>query len=157
MVRMGCVEAALVLWCRESLEFAARHLAGFGVPRALVTGNHDLEGEDFDTDEANLAAWQQVKPHCKAAVPAPCDPDARSRDLDAWCVCMESRNDLMTTMCCLPQIIGQRHYWAAELGNTVCIGLSTVRFRSNKFRQGQQPHFQISRRFLAAPHAEACG
>lgn len=33
------------------------------------------------------------------------------------------------------QIIGQRHFFAAELGDTVLIGLSTVRFRSNKFRQ----------------------
>lgn len=48
------------LLCRESLEFAERYLAGFDAPRALVTGNHDLEGEDFDTDEANLAAWRQV-------------------------------------------------------------------------------------------------
>ena len=46
--------------CRQSLEFAEQYLAAFGVPRALVTGNHDLEGEDFDTDEANLAAWRQV-------------------------------------------------------------------------------------------------
>ena len=27
---------------------------------ALVVGNHDLEGEDFETDEENLAAWSQV-------------------------------------------------------------------------------------------------
>ena len=45
---------------RESLKFAEQYLAAFGVPRALVTGNHDLEGEDFDTDEDNLEAWRQV-------------------------------------------------------------------------------------------------
>ena len=27
---------------------------------ALITGNHDLEGADFETDEDNLKAWQQV-------------------------------------------------------------------------------------------------
>jgi len=34
---------------------------------------------------------------------------------------------------CLLQIFRQRHYWAAELGDTLCIGMSTVRFRSNAF------------------------
>jgi hypothetical protein len=52
--------AACLACRRESLKFAEQYLAGFGVPRALVTGNHDLEGEDFDTDEANLEAWRQV-------------------------------------------------------------------------------------------------
>ena len=28
-------------------------------------------------------------------------------------------------------MFNQRHYWALEVGDTVCIGLSTVRFRSN--------------------------
>lgn len=32
------------------------------------------------------------------------------------------------------QVFGQRHYWSMELGNVVCIGISTVRFRSNAFR-----------------------
>lgn len=52
--------ASFVACRRESLTFAEQYLAGFGVPRALVTGNHDLEGDDFDTDEANLEAWRQV-------------------------------------------------------------------------------------------------
>ena len=56
----GLIMLSYALLCRESLEFAERYLAGFDAPRALVTGNHDLEGEDFDTDEANLAAWRQV-------------------------------------------------------------------------------------------------
>lgn len=33
---------------------------GFPCPRALVTGNHDLEGKEFETDTENLAAWSQV-------------------------------------------------------------------------------------------------
>ena len=42
------------------------------MPTALVTGNHDLEGTEFETDEANLAAWTEVSllriredPHCQ--------------------------------------------------------------------------------------------
>lgn len=73
----------------ESLRAAARFMQGFEIPMALVLGNHDLEGDDFDTDEANLAAWQEV--------------------------------------------FNQHHYWSAELGPALCIGMSTVRFRSNEF------------------------
>jgi hypothetical protein len=58
-----------VAWRRESLKFAEQYLAGFGVPRALVTGNHDLEGDDFDTDEANLEAWRQVLCFLTASIP----------------------------------------------------------------------------------------
>ena len=46
---------------RECLRVAAEYLSGFGaVPRALVVGNHDLEGDEFETDDQNLAAWVQV-------------------------------------------------------------------------------------------------
>ena len=45
-------------------EVAKEFLGGFGGPRVrLITGNHDLEGSEFDTgdaerdDAANLAAW----------------------------------------------------------------------------------------------------
>lgn len=31
------------------------------------------------------------------------------------------------------QAFQQRHYWAEQLGPVLCIGLSTVRFRSNEF------------------------
>ncbi|KAK9806310.1 hypothetical protein WJX72_009584 [[Myrmecia] bisecta] len=70
-------------------ETAKAFLEGFPVPRALVVGNHDLEGAEFDTDEENMAAWQQT--------------------------------------------FRQRHYWSADLGPVLCIGLSTTRFRSNEF------------------------
>ena len=40
---------------------AKRFMRRIPVPWALVTGNHDLEGEEFETDEANLAAWTQVQ------------------------------------------------------------------------------------------------
>ena len=40
---------------------AAEYLDGFlPVPAALVVGNHDLEGAEFESDAANLAAWAQV-------------------------------------------------------------------------------------------------
>ncbi|KAL6768266.1 hypothetical protein ACKKBF_B38445 [Auxenochlorella protothecoides x Auxenochlorella symbiontica] len=35
-------------------------LAGFDLPVALITGNHDLEGLEFKTDALNLAAWQET-------------------------------------------------------------------------------------------------
>lgn len=39
---------------------ARQWLATLGAPTLLVVGNHDLEGEEFSTDEDNLRAWQQV-------------------------------------------------------------------------------------------------
>lgn len=47
---------------RACFDLAAAYLGGFGVRFALVTGNHDLEGAEFPTDEGNLAAWHQVIP-----------------------------------------------------------------------------------------------
>lgn len=53
---------------------AHEYISGFKpVPAALVVGNHDLEGDDFETDEENLAAWRQVcgalrKIHAHASV-----------------------------------------------------------------------------------------
>lgn len=74
---------------RACFKLARQYLDAFGVPRALITGNHDLEGEEFETDEENLEAWQRE--------------------------------------------FGQRHYWAADLGRVLAVGLSTTRFRSNKY------------------------
>eukprot|EP00899_Mesostigma_viride_P000804 jgi/Mesvir1/10724/Mv13801-RA.2 len=73
----------------ECFETAKSFLDTFkakGVPYQLVTGNHDLEGIEFDTDAENLEAWRKI--------------------------------------------FGQHHYWVMDLGPAVCIGLSTVRFRS---------------------------
>ena len=39
--------------------------------------------------------------------------------------------------CVRVQVFKQRHYWSMELGNVVCLGISTVRFRSNAFRYGK--------------------
>lgn len=57
----GAAARAWVAGSRACFRVAAKYLAGFAaVPRALVVGNHDLEGSEFATDEANLAAWGQV-------------------------------------------------------------------------------------------------
>ena len=40
---------------------------------------------------------------------------------------------------CAAQVFQQRHYWAAELGDVVLLGISTVRFRSNDYRQASAP------------------
>jgi hypothetical protein len=50
----------------------------------------DLEGDEFEEDVENLAAWHEA--------------------------------------------FQQHHYWATELGPVLGVGLSTVRFRSNKHR-----------------------
>lgn len=36
---------------------ATEFLDGFGAPTGLILGNHDLEGDEFETDEENLVAW----------------------------------------------------------------------------------------------------
>ena len=42
---------------------ADAYLKGFlPIRAAVVTGNHDLEGEEFETDAANLAAWTKAGP-----------------------------------------------------------------------------------------------
>jgi hypothetical protein len=43
-------------------KLAAQYMGRFGLPAALVTGNHDLEGTEFETDADNLAAWSEVAP-----------------------------------------------------------------------------------------------
>lgn len=39
---------------------ASAFFSGFGVPVGLILGNHDLEGEEFESDEENLAAWHKA-------------------------------------------------------------------------------------------------
>ncbi|GFR41890.1 hypothetical protein Agub_g2676, partial [Astrephomene gubernaculifera] len=73
---------------RSCFEFARQYLDGFGVPYSLITGNHDLEGEEFESDEENLEAWSQV--------------------------------------------FQRPPYWCAQLGVARVVGLSTVRYRSNR-------------------------
>jgi len=50
-------------------QLAAKYMGRFKLPAALVTGNHDLEGGEFQTDADNLAAWTQVPPPCDTPPP----------------------------------------------------------------------------------------
>ena len=52
---------SLVVGGIKCFQVAKEFLDGFAIPAALVAGNHDLEGEEFETDEENLLAWQQVR------------------------------------------------------------------------------------------------
>lgn len=45
----------------ECLQVAKNYLDSFQMPFTTVAGNHDLEGEEFETDEENLQAWQQAR------------------------------------------------------------------------------------------------
>ena len=49
------------------------------------------------------------------------------------------------------QVFQQPHYWAAQAGPLLCIGLSTIRFRSNNFRSGPADACAHSLREQAAP------
>lgn len=45
---------------RDCFAVASEYLSTFGVPVALITGNHDLEGDEFECDRENLTAWQEA-------------------------------------------------------------------------------------------------
>ena len=105
----------------QCFKVADTYLRGFlPVRSAIVTGNHDLEGAEFETDVANLAAWTQVGAQHQLS----------------WTFRL-TRTSVITTdleELLQVQVFKQRHYWSMELGNVVCLGISTVRFRSNAFR-----------------------
>ena len=120
---------------------ADAYLKGFlPVRTAVVTGNHDLEGEDFETDEANLAAWTKVSRTCthlcngllpkQSAFGLACPWHFR------WMFILTQSMLLLYVIYIwgCSQVFKQRHYWSMELGNVICLGISTVRFRSNAFR-----------------------
>jgi len=46
---------------RACFDTALAFLGGFGSPFGVILGNHDLEGAEFETDEQNLAAWQEAR------------------------------------------------------------------------------------------------
>ena len=60
VVQLGDLGTGASSGNRDCFERAKQYLHGFGCPYAVITGNHDLEGVDFDTDAANLAAWRYV-------------------------------------------------------------------------------------------------
>lgn len=45
---------------RKCFDRAAEFMDGFQVPTALILGNHDLEGDEFETDEENLSTWKST-------------------------------------------------------------------------------------------------
>ena len=136
---------------REFLGSAAAERESFGAPPALVAGNHDLEGNTFDeiglrftslSDALSISSYsgdssdeededegeegggsggggrggkfgdnsrRRGFPSALAAAEA-----ADAANLEAW-----------------RSTFGQHHFWRAELGPAVLLGLSTTRFRSN--------------------------
>ena len=53
---------------RTCFEYARQYLDSFAdgsIPTSLILGNHDLEGDEYETDEENLGVWKQVfdQPH----------------------------------------------------------------------------------------------
>lgn len=41
-----------------------QYMDGFKLPYGMILGNHDLEGDEFQSDEENLAAWKEVGRAC---------------------------------------------------------------------------------------------
>lgn len=62
IVQLGDLGAYDAGWpgSRACFAVARSFLDGFGLPVALITGNHDLEAAEMETDEENLAAWQEA-------------------------------------------------------------------------------------------------
>eukprot|EP00890_Picochlorum_soloecismus_P006210 jgi/Picsp_1/6590/NSC_03933-R1_protein len=45
---------------RKCFDLAKDYLDSFNKPLGLILGNHDLEGDEFETDEENLSAWHKT-------------------------------------------------------------------------------------------------
>lgn len=58
VVQLGDVGTGALSGSPAAFETARLYLQSFKVPVHAITGNHDLEGTDFDDDEENLAAWE---------------------------------------------------------------------------------------------------
>ena len=74
---MNGAEHRLRIRGRACFETALAFLGGFGSPFGLILGNHDLEGDEFETDAQNLAAWHQARdmarlPYCLCWLVACC-------------------------------------------------------------------------------------
>lgn len=58
---LRCLDAPECLTgCTSPGLYGRDYMEAFGLPYALILGNHDLEGDEFATDQDNLAAWEQV-------------------------------------------------------------------------------------------------
>lgn len=60
LVQLGDLGTGPTSGSPQAFEYAASYLRGFHTPLSLVTGNHDLEGVQYDSDPDNLAAWEAV-------------------------------------------------------------------------------------------------
>ena len=62
LVQLGDLGSYDATWPGSTPCFAnaKAFLQGFELPVGMVLGNHDIESDEFDTDEANLAAWHSA-------------------------------------------------------------------------------------------------
>jgi hypothetical protein len=62
VVQLGDLGNYDVGWPGSSacFDLAGQFLDSFNLPTAMVLGNHDVEGEEFETDEENLAKWHST-------------------------------------------------------------------------------------------------
>ena len=62
VVQLGDLGSSEKGWpgSRKCFNKARQYIASFGLPAALILGNHDLEGDEFETDEENLSAWKEA-------------------------------------------------------------------------------------------------
>ncbi len=131
---------------RACFDTALAFLGGFGSPFGVILGNHDLEGAEFQTDQQNLAAWHEARLSCcpreRGLLSIAREAALMVHQLDSvrGCCCM-LRHQHPPDMAFRPkqhagpvlQAFRQSHFWAERLGPVLCVGLSTVRFRSNEF------------------------
>lgn len=97
---------------------------------------HTTEGAEFDTDDANLRAWQEVRsifpPATIGRTPCPMSAQQCTLPLQASLPRIAPHHILPAPPPSV-QVFGQRHYWSCDVGPAVFIGLGTVRHRSNSF------------------------
>ena len=58
VLQLGDLGTGATSGSSECFETARHYLQSFDKPFSLITGNHDLEGAEFDTDTENLDAWR---------------------------------------------------------------------------------------------------
>lgn len=59
LVQLGDLGTGSTSGSREAFKRARQYLDSFDVLYSLITGNHDLEGVEFDSDSDNLTAWSE--------------------------------------------------------------------------------------------------
>ena len=74
LVQLGDLGTGKTSGSPQAFQRARGYLDSYRLPYSLVTGNHDLEGVEFDSDSDNLAAWGAAfeQSHCWARDVGPC-------------------------------------------------------------------------------------